>query len=330
MASMYAYEMGGVGAYNEGKKKLASMVGINDQNEHYLNQAVEDQQWTLVAKKLAFEDQMRAKADLLQLGSANALQTSTSSSKPLPAPIQGKPSAANLNNKPANTSSSSSSSSIKHKHRGGASAQTEMVNRMINKLLALDTNSSSKLIPPSQKGLLSHTTPILPDVLPSSKNTFSSTSSLDRKFKTLPPAESLSRNETLGGYIFVCNNDTMQEDLKRQLFGLPQRYRDSVRAIQPGLPLFLYNYTTHQLHGVFEAASFGGSNIDPSAWEDKKNKGESRFPAQVRIRVRKICKALDEDAFRPVLFHYDGPKFRLQLSVPETLALLDLFMENGF
>lgn len=36
--------------------------------------------------------------------------------------------------------------------------------------------------------------------------------------------------------------------------GLPQRYRDSVRAIQPGLPLFLYNYTTHQLHGVFEVS----------------------------------------------------------------------------
>lgn len=34
--------------------------------------------------------------------------------------------------------------------------------------------------------------------------------------------------------------------------GLPPRYRDSVRAITPGLPLFLYNYTTHQLHGIFE------------------------------------------------------------------------------
>ncbi|KAJ0983142.1 hypothetical protein J5N97_011397 [Dioscorea zingiberensis] len=66
--------------------------------------------------------------------------------------------------------------------------------------------------------------------------------------------------------------------------GLPPRYRDSVRAITPGLPLFLYNYTTHQLHGIFEAASFGGTNIDPTAWEDKKCKGESRFPAQVRIR----------------------------------------------
>lgn len=37
--------------------------------------------------------------------------------------------------------------------------------------------------------------------------------------------------------------------------GLPPRYRDSVRAITPGLPLFLYNYTTHQLHGIFEVSS---------------------------------------------------------------------------
>lgn len=37
----------------------------------------------------------------------------------------------------------------------------------------------------------------------------------------------------------------------------------------------------------------------------------------MRIRVRKLCKALDEDAFRPVLHHYDGPKFRLELSIAE-------------
>ncbi|XP_008812426.1 B2 protein-like [Phoenix dactylifera] len=160
-------------------------------------------------------------------------------------------------------------------------------------------------------------------------NNNSNNAAADKRFKTLPSTEMLPRNEVLGGYIFVCNNDTMQEDLKRQLFGLPPRYRDSVRAITPGLPLFLYNYTTHQLHGIFEAASFGGSNIDPTAWEDKKCKGESRFPAQVRIRVRKLCKPLEEDAFRPVLHHYDGPKFRLELSVAETLSLLDLCEKGG-
>ncbi|KAL5972675.1 hypothetical protein ACLOJK_039480 [Asimina triloba] len=151
-------------------------------------------------------------------------------------------------------------------------------------------------------------------------NVSNNNNGVDKRFKTLPSSEMLPRNEVLGGYIFVCNNDTMQEDLKRQLFGLPPRYRDSVRAITPGLPLFLYNYTTHQMHGIFEAASFGGSNIDPTAWEDKKCKGESRFPAQVRIHVRKLCKALEEDAFRPVLHHYDGPKFRLELSRKLSLA----------
>lgn len=110
---------------------------------------------------------------------------------------------------------------------------------------------------------------------------------------------------------------------------MPPRYRDSVRQITPGLPLFLYNYSTHQLHGIFEAASFGGSNIDPTAWEDKKNAGESRFPAQVRVVTRKICEPLEEDSFRPILHHYDGPKFRLELNIPEALSLLDIFAEKN-
>jgi hypothetical protein len=46
-----------------------------------------------------------------------------------------------------------------------------------------------------------------------------SNNAVDKRFKTLPVTETLPRNEVLGGYIFVCNNDTMQEDLKRQLFG---------------------------------------------------------------------------------------------------------------
>ncbi|KAL9669570.1 hypothetical protein QQ045_007117 [Rhodiola kirilowii] len=57
-----------------------------------------------------------------------------------------------------------------------------------------------------------------------STSTNNSTDTLDRRFKTLPAAETPPKHETLGGYIFVCNNDTMQEDLKRQLFGLPPRY----------------------------------------------------------------------------------------------------------
>ncbi|CAD6238286.1 unnamed protein product [Miscanthus lutarioriparius] len=159
-------------------------------------------------------------------------------------------------------------------------------------------------------------------------NNWGGAAATDKRFKTLPASEALPRGQAIGGYIFVCNNDTMDENLRRELFGLPSRYRDSVRAIRPGLPLFLYNYSTHQLHGIFEAASFGGTNIDPAAWEDKKCPGESRFPAQVRVATRKIYDPLEEDAFRPILHHYDGPKFRLELSVAEALALLDIFADK--
>ncbi|XP_074564095.1 DCD domain-containing protein NRP-B-like [Curcuma longa] len=162
----------------------------------------------------------------------------------------------------------------------------------------------------------------------SSSNNNNKEAAVDKRFKTLPPSEALPRNEAIGGYIFVCNNDTMEENLQRQLFGLPSRFRDSVRAITPGLPLFLYNYSTHQLHGIFESASFGGTNIDPTAWEDKKCPGESRFPAQVRVVTRKLYEPLEEDAFRPILHHYDGPKFRLELNVEEALKLLDIFAEQ--
>ncbi|KAI3453840.1 hypothetical protein Pfo_010503 [Paulownia fortunei] len=163
----------------------------------------------------------------------------------------------------------------------------------------------------------------------SSSGTGENETAVDERFDTLPPSQTLTRNETLGGYIFVCSNATMEDSLRWKLFGLPRCYRDSVRAITPGLPLFLFNYSTQQLHGIFEAASFGGTNIDPSAWKDSRNPGESLYPAQVRVVTRKACKPLKEDLFRPVLHHYEGFKFRLELDIPEAISLLDLFAENN-
>ncbi|CAK9140269.1 unnamed protein product [Ilex paraguariensis] len=77
------------------------------------------------------------------------------------------------------------------------------------------------------------------------------------------------------------------------------------------------------------AASFEGANIDPTAWEDKKNPGESRFPAQMRVMTRQVCEPLEEDSFRPILHHYNGPKFRLELNIPEALSLLEILAKNN-
>ncbi|XP_059305767.1 uncharacterized protein LOC132057267 [Lycium ferocissimum] len=48
-----------------------------------------------------------------------------------------------------------------------------------------------------------------------------------------------------------------------------------------------------------QAASLGGSNIDPIAWEDKECKEESRFVALVRSHIIQLSKPFEEDALRP-------------------------------
>ncbi|AQK95871.1 DCD (Development and Cell Death) domain protein [Zea mays] len=53
----------------------------------------------------------------------------------------------------------------------------------------------------------------------------------DKRFKTLPASEALPRGEAIGGYIFVCNNDTMDENLRRELFGEPLTARAGTRTV---------------------------------------------------------------------------------------------------
>ena len=66
------------------------------------------------------------------------------------------------------------------------------------------------------------------------------------------------------------------------LTGLPAQHFPYVKNIDPGLPLFLFNYSDRKLHGIFEAASSGKMNINPYAWTTD---GTERtvFPAQVFI-----------------------------------------------
>ncbi|KAM3340398.1 hypothetical protein P3S68_030268 [Capsicum galapagoense] len=70
----------------------------------------------------------------------------------------------------------------------------------------------------------------------------------------------------LGGVIFGCKNNTMKECIQKQLFGLPAAHFQYVKSIDPGLPLFLFNYSNRELHGIYEAASSGNMNINPYGW----------------------------------------------------------------
>jgi len=53
-----------------------------------------------------------------------------------------------------------------------------------------------------------------------------------------------------------------------------------VKNIDPGLPLFLFNYTDRKLHGIFEAASSGRMFIDPYGWTTDGSE-RTQYPAQV-------------------------------------------------
>lgn len=53
-----------------------------------------------------------------------------------------------------------------------------------------------------------------------------------------------------------------------------------MRKIEPGLPLFLFNYSDRKMYGIYEAAGCGQMNIDPYAWTDG-GAEKTAFPAQV-------------------------------------------------
>lgn len=62
--------------------------------------------------------------------------------------------------------------------------------------------------------------------------------------------------------------------------GLPAPHFSYVKNIEPGLPLFLFNYSNRKLHGIFESASSGQLNIDPYGWTENGTERTS-YPAQV-------------------------------------------------
>lgn len=64
--------------------------------------------------------------------------------------------------------------------------------------------------------------------------------------------------------------------------GLPAPHMAYIKNIDPGLTLFLFNYSDRTLHGIFEAASEGKLNIDSKAWSPN-GTDPTPYPAQVPL-----------------------------------------------
>ncbi|KAL5742445.1 hypothetical protein ACOSP7_029177 [Xanthoceras sorbifolium] len=129
----------------------------------------------------------------------------------------------------------------------------------------------------------------------------------------------------LGGVIFGCTKRTIQECLTKQLFGLPAAHFLYVKKIDPGLPLFLFNYSSRNLHGIFEAASPGQMNINPYGWTDDGSE-RTLYPAQVQVRVRLQCQPLLENQFKPIIAdnYYTPNHFWFELDHAQTSKLMSL------
>lgn len=89
------------------------------------------------------------------------------------------------------------------------------------------------------------------------------------------------------GYVFICSNWTQEECLDRRLFAMPKSKWSRVSQVKEGDILLLLNYQTNHLHGIFEAASDAGLDIEPHAFG-------GRFPAQVRVKRKMKCRWVDK------------------------------------
>ena len=84
------------------------------------------------------------------------------------------------------------------------------------------------------------------------------------------------------GYIFLSSSATCAECLQRELFGSPAGQLKKMERITDETLLFLLDFETQTMHGVFRAAGRAAINIVPEAW---KTTCRSRtFPAQIKVK----------------------------------------------
>ncbi|GMI93598.1 hypothetical protein HRI_003029100 [Hibiscus trionum] len=125
------------------------------------------------------------------------------------------------------------------------------------------------------------------------------------------------------GAIFMSDNATKKECLRRKVFALPSSQSHFVKQIKAGMILFLFEFERRELHGVFRACSDGTMNILPYAFSSS----GKQFPAQVKIIPMWYCRPLSEKEFRDAIRenYFSKTKFNFGLSEDQVQRLLSLF-----
>jgi hypothetical protein len=155
----------------------------------------------------------------------------------------------------------------------------------------------------------------------------------------LLPVTSMSGYEN--GYVFGCNSSTYSECIERKLFGNAQAQWFKVRDIRVGgTALFLFNYTTRKLQGLFVAIHPPSINIEPTAWNSSRRRhgagrvedASSPYPAQVRVREVAKLVPLDEAEYRNVLTQtsLSDKNFSVELTAFKAKELIRLMLVKHF
>ncbi|KAJ7969302.1 DCD (Development and Cell Death) domain protein [Quillaja saponaria] len=125
------------------------------------------------------------------------------------------------------------------------------------------------------------------------------------------------------GAIFMSNSSTKKECFQRRLLGLPSWQGQFVEQVKAGMILFLFEYESRLLYGVFQACCDGAINIVPHAFSSS----GKQFPAQVNFTPVWYCNPLPENTFRDAIRdnYFSANKFNFGLSEYQVRRLLYLF-----
>ncbi|KAF1332730.1 Cleavage and polyadenylation specificity factor cpsf30-like, partial [Globisporangium splendens] len=90
---------------------------------------------------------------------------------------------------------------------------------------------------------------------------------------------------SMPGFVFACNNTTIDECFGRMIFGLAKDQEQmALKHVVPGAPLFLLNMSDRHVLGIFEAVSPVVMNMAPGAFSHAAHV-PSPFPVQTRFAV---------------------------------------------
>lgn len=133
---------------------------------------------------------------------------------------------------------------------------------------------------------------------------------------------------SMPGFVFACNNTTIDECFGRMIFGLAKDQEQmAMKHVAPGTPLFLLNMSDRHVLGIFEAVSPVVMNMAPGAFSHAAHV-PSPFPVQARFAVMLNAPAIA--TADPQIKQIVGERgVRIgPLTLPITQRLADVFAER--